>query len=48
MIKLVPAEQARWKQRIQPLIDEWVAATPNGAAVLAASREEIAKLRAGK
>lgn len=48
MIKLAPAEQARWKQRIQPLIEEWVAATPNGAAVLAASREEITKLRTTK
>jgi TRAP-type C4-dicarboxylate transport system substrate-binding protein len=48
MIKLAAPEQARWKQRIEPLIQEWVAATPNGAAVLAAARDEIGKIRAGR
>ena len=47
VVHLAPAETARWKARMQPLIDEWVAATPNGAAVLAAAREEIAKVRGG-
>lgn len=48
MVRLEPAEAARWKARVQPLIDEWVAATPNGAVVLAAMREELTRLRAGK
>jgi TRAP-type C4-dicarboxylate transport system substrate-binding protein len=48
IVKLAPEETARWKARMKPLIDEWVAATPNGAAVLAAAREEIAKIRAGR
>jgi TRAP-type C4-dicarboxylate transport system substrate-binding protein len=46
LVKLPPAEEARWKARVQPVIDEWVKATPNGAAVLAAFREEITKVRA--
>jgi len=46
LVKLAPAEEARWKARVQPVVDAWVKATPNGAAVLAAYREEIAKARA--
>ena len=47
IVQLAPAEEERWKQRAAPVIEEWVKATPNGAAVLAAFREEIAKVRAG-
>jgi TRAP-type C4-dicarboxylate transport system substrate-binding protein len=46
LVKLAPAEEARWKARVAPVTDAWVKATPNGAAVLAAYREEIAKVRA--
>ena len=46
LVKLPAAEEARWKKQVQPVTDEWVKATPNGAAVLAAYREEIAKIRA--
>ena len=46
LVKLAPAEESRWKARVAPVTDEWVKATPNGAAVLAAYREEIAKVRA--
>lgn len=46
LVKLAPAEEARWKARVAPVVDAWVKATPNGAAVLAAYREEIAKVRA--
>jgi hypothetical protein len=42
-----PAEEERWKQRAQPIADEWVKTTPNGAAILAAFREEIKKARSG-
>jgi TRAP-type C4-dicarboxylate transport system substrate-binding protein len=48
IVHLAPEESARWQARMKPLIDEWVAATPNGAAVLAAAREEIGKIRAGR
>ena len=45
---LSPAEEARWKERAKPVVDAWVAATPDGAKVLAAYRAEIAKIRAEK
>jgi hypothetical protein len=44
---LSPAEEAHWKERAKPVVDAWVAATPDGAKVLAAYRAEIAKIRAG-
>jgi TRAP-type C4-dicarboxylate transport system substrate-binding protein len=40
---LAPAETERWKQRVTPVIDDWVARTPNGAKILATFREELAK-----
>jgi TRAP-type C4-dicarboxylate transport system substrate-binding protein len=46
IVVLSPAEEARWRQTLQPVTDEWVAATPDGAKVLAAYRAEIAKVRA--
>ncbi len=48
LIKLSPAERKRWEERLAPVTADWVKATPNGAAVLAAFREEIANIRAGK
>ena len=42
--QLPAAEQAQWKARVQSVVDDWTKRTPNGAAVLAAYREEIAKL----
>jgi len=46
VVKQVPdAELAQWKSRVQPVIDEWVKATPDGARVLAAYRAEVAKIR---
>jgi TRAP-type C4-dicarboxylate transport system substrate-binding protein len=46
--QLDPAEEARWKKAVEPVTDEWVKATPNGAAVLAAFRAELTSLRGGK
>jgi TRAP-type C4-dicarboxylate transport system substrate-binding protein len=46
--ELDPAEAARWKQRLAPVTEEWAKATPDGARVLAAFREEITKVRSGK
>ena len=48
MVSVSVTEEDRWKQRVQPIIDEWVKTTPNGAAVLAAFREEINKIRTGR
>lgn len=42
--QLPAAEQAKWKAQVEQVVDEWTKRTPNGAAVLAAYREEIAKL----
>lgn len=46
--QLAPAEEARWKELVAPVTEEWVKATPDGAHVLAAFRAEIAAIRAGK
>jgi TRAP-type C4-dicarboxylate transport system substrate-binding protein len=48
IIELSSAEAARWKKRLQPVTDEWIKATPDGAKVLAAYRAELTKIRAGK
>ncbi len=48
LVKLAPDERKTWEARLAPVTENWVKATPNGAAVLAAFREEIAKIRAGK
>jgi TRAP-type transport system periplasmic protein len=45
---LSPEEEAQWKARAKPVVDAWVAATPDGAKVLAAYRAQIADIRAGK
>ena len=42
-----PAEEARWKETVASLIAEWTSATPNGAAILAAFRGEVARIRSG-
>jgi len=43
--EMEPPEAARLRERIAPVVDEWVKRTPDGAAVLAAYRAEIAKIR---
>jgi TRAP-type C4-dicarboxylate transport system substrate-binding protein len=45
--RLNAAEEARWQELAQPIIENWVKTTPNGAAILSAFREEIKKVRAG-
>jgi TRAP-type transport system periplasmic protein len=47
VMKLTDAQRAIWRARIQPVIDNWVKNTPDGAHVLAAFRKEIAEIRAG-
>jgi TRAP-type C4-dicarboxylate transport system substrate-binding protein len=45
-IIILPDEEiARWKQRLQPITDEWLKVTPDGAKVLAAYRAELNKVR---
>lgn len=47
VIELSDEQRAQWQARIQPVIDNWVKSTPDGAHVLAAFRKEIADIRAG-
>ncbi|MGH7090736.1 MAG: hypothetical protein ACREFQ_17710, partial [Stellaceae bacterium] len=42
--RLSPAEQARWKARIEPVLEAWTKRVPDGAKILAAYREELKKL----
>jgi TRAP-type C4-dicarboxylate transport system substrate-binding protein len=44
--KLDPAEAQRWQQKLAPIVDDWTKRTPNGAAILAAYRQELASLPA--
>jgi TRAP-type transport system periplasmic protein len=46
--QLDPAEEARWKEAVAPVTEEWVKATPDGAHVLAAFRDELKAMRGGK
>ena len=46
--QLDPAEEARWKEAVAPVTEEWVKATPDGAHVLAAFRAELTAIRSGK
>jgi len=43
MVHLEFKETERWAERLKPIADEWVAATPNGAKILAAYLDELAK-----
>jgi TRAP-type C4-dicarboxylate transport system substrate-binding protein len=44
-ITLDPKEEARWRAAVAPVTEDWVKSVPNGAAILAAYREEIKKAR---
>ena len=46
--QLDPAEEARWKEAVAPVTEEWVKATPDGANVLAAFRDEVNAVRASR
>ena len=47
IVALDPAEAERWKRLSQPIVDEWLGRTRDGARILASFREEIGKIRAG-
>jgi TRAP-type C4-dicarboxylate transport system substrate-binding protein len=48
-ITQLPEDQlATWRRHINPMVDAWIAETPDGAKVLAAYRAEIQKIRQGK
>jgi TRAP-type transport system periplasmic protein len=41
ILTLTEKERARWRARSQPVIDEWVRSTPQGAQILDAFRDEL-------
>jgi hypothetical protein len=48
VIELPESEQARVKKLFKPLVDQWVAETPNGAAKFAALEAALAEYRKGR
>ncbi len=46
MTRFSPADEARMYKEVEPVLNDWVKRTPNGAAILAAFKEEVAKSRA--
>lgn len=46
-VKLDAAETARWREKLQPVVQEWLKTTPEGPKVLESFRAELAKARAG-
>jgi TRAP-type C4-dicarboxylate transport system substrate-binding protein len=46
--KLAAAESAKWEKLLAPVTEDFVKSVPNGAAILAAFRKEIAAVKAGK
>jgi TRAP-type transport system periplasmic protein len=46
--QLDPAEEARWKETVAPVTEDWVKSTPDGAHVLAAFRDEVTAVRNAK
>lgn len=48
LIQISDVEKARWEQKTLAVHAKWATATPNGAAILKAFKEEIAKIKAGK
>jgi TRAP-type C4-dicarboxylate transport system substrate-binding protein len=45
---LSDADEARWKQLVSPVAEQWARETPNGAKVLEAFRAEIRAFEASK
>jgi TRAP-type C4-dicarboxylate transport system substrate-binding protein len=48
IVTLTPEQDARWKQKIAPVIDGWAQQHPDGQKVLAAYRQIIAQIDTGR
>jgi TRAP-type transport system periplasmic protein len=48
IVSLTPAQAERRRQRIEPVTNDWVQATPDGAKILAAFKQSVAEVKAGK
>jgi TRAP-type C4-dicarboxylate transport system substrate-binding protein len=46
IVRMAPAERARWDRLTEPVVDAWIKETPNGAAIWAAYKAEVAKAKA--
>jgi len=47
-VKLSPEQEAAWRKRVDPIVEEWAKTSPAHAKVLATFRAEIANVKAGK
>jgi TRAP-type C4-dicarboxylate transport system substrate-binding protein len=48
IVSLSPAQDARWRQSIEPVIDSWTASHPGGEKLLATYRALLADAKAGR
>ena len=48
IVTLTPEQEARWKQKTAPVIEGWAQQHPGGQKVLAAYRQLIAQIEAGR
>ena len=48
IIDLPEAQKAPWRAAVKPIVKRWVKSTPNGAAILAAYRQELENAKRGK
>lgn len=48
IVSLTPAQTESWRKRIEPVTDAWVQATPDGAKILAAFKQDLAEVNSGK
>lgn len=48
IVSLSPAQDAHWRQSIEPVIDAWTASRPGGAKLLATYRALLADVKAGR
>lgn len=48
LIDVPDAQKAVWRAKVRPVIDRWVKSTPDGAAILAAYRQELENAKQGK
>jgi TRAP-type C4-dicarboxylate transport system substrate-binding protein len=46
-VSLTPAQSAKWRESVAPIVAEWTKATPNGDKILTTYREFLAKARSG-
>ena len=48
IVQQTPEMAAQWRKAVEPVIGDWVKSTPDGEKVLAAFRDQSAKVKAGK